>query len=119
MGPSSSLCAPCRRKKVGPEHGAWKGGLVRDKQGYIREYVPDHPRANMRRYVKQHHLVMERRLGRYLLPGESVHHRNGNRTDNRIENLELWAVAQPAGQRATDLLTWAHEVIARYEGVSL
>jgi len=115
----AAMCQTCRRGLRGSEHPAWKGGVVVDKQGYLREYAPDHPRANMGRYVKQHHLVMERHLGRLLLPGESVHHANGNKQDNRIENLELWATSQPSGQRVADLLAWAREVIARYEGVSL
>lgn len=49
---------------------------------------------------------MEQMLGRPLRDFENVHHRNGIRTDNRPENLELWVKAQPAGQRVTDLVEW-------------
>jgi hypothetical protein len=61
--------------------------------------------------VTEHRLVMERHLGRLLEKWESVHHINGIRLDNRIENLELWVVPQPYGQRPTDLVEW---VVAHY-----
>lgn len=73
-----------------------------------------HPNADQRHYVLEHVAVMSAMLGRALLPGETVHHRNGIRDDNRPENLELW-VRQPAGQRVTDLVAFARATLERYE----
>jgi hypothetical protein len=66
------------------------------KAGYVMIWAPGHPRAGKSQYVFEHIIVMERLLGRYMLPGESVHHRNGVKDDNRPENLELWTRPQPA-----------------------
>ncbi len=68
------------------------------------------------RAVKEHRYVMEQMLGRPLLPTESVHHRNGQRGDNRPENLELWTTSQPAGQRVADKVAWALELLELYGG---
>jgi len=78
--------------RSGEGHPNWKGGRQYDKHGYVLVYAKGHPRARKPRcaYTYEHILVMERHLGRYLLPGEVVHHINGENGDNRIENLELF-----------------------------
>ena len=75
--------------KLRDKHPRWKNGRVKDGAGCIRILCPDHPQANCRGYVFEHRLVMEKYLGRFLEPEEVVHHLNGQRDDNRIENLSL------------------------------
>lgn len=95
----------------GEKHKAWKGGRLVDRWGYVHIHCPKHPRAYRGRpYIKEHRLVMEKHLGRYLYKHENIHHKNGIRDDNRLENLELWARYQPSGQRVKDLV----EFIAKY-----
>lgn len=114
----SRVCWDCRDDR-GELNGNWKGGRVRHHAGYVMVTAPGHPRApSGNGYVFEHILVMEEVLGRYMLPGETVHHRNGVRDDNRAENLELWIRPQPAGIRVSDALAWAREILRRYEGLA-
>jgi len=98
-------------------NGNWKGGRIRHKAGYVMLRAPDHPRAGRSPYVFEHVLVAEQLLGHYLLPGESIHHRNEVRDDNRPENLELWTKPQPSGIRVSDAIAWARELLERYDEV--
>jgi hypothetical protein len=85
--------------------------------GYWRVPVPEEDRHLTRGQAVEleHRLVMARHLGRPLTADEVVHHRNGDRLDNDLGNLELWSTAQPKGQRVEDKLAHAWELIWRYE----
>ena len=97
---------PIRKKNPGQIYASVKG-----TQGYSVMWD-----ATRKKSVAQHRLVMEQIIGRPLTRKETVHHKNGNRGDNRPQNLELWAsLGQPAGQTVVDLLAYAREIIRTYE----
>ena len=85
--------------------------------GYWNVPVPPEDRhlTNGDTKVGEHRLVMVKHLGRALYPDEVVHHRNGIRTDNRLENLELWSTAHPKGQRIDEKVHFAVEILRRSE----
>ncbi len=105
---------------------AYTKGVVRiprhkTTQGYIVVSAPHHPKVVDRhsKRVFEHIIIMENVLKRYLLPNENVHHKNGIRDDNRPENLELWIKSQPAGQRVSDIVAWAIEILNIYSPEAL
>jgi len=85
----SSACGRHTPKKRGANHYHWGGGIS-TAHGYVTVHSPGHPAANKRGQVYKHRLIMEQNLGRYLLPGEIVHYKDGNKKNNRPENLQLF-----------------------------
>lgn len=106
---------------TGQSHHSWTGGVTTTVHGYVVVTVPrdwlwfdQMVHDKTKRRVFEHRKVMAEVLGRPLYADETVHHKNGVRSDNHPENLELWVSHQPEGQRPADLLRWADEIIERY-----
>lgn len=111
MQRASKTCRECRRQDREANNN-WRGGKTHHRKGYVMVRFGT-------TYIFQHIVIMEEYLGRKLLPHENVHHLNGVRDDNRIDNLELWSTHQPSGQRVVDKIRWAKEILALYEGLDI
>ncbi len=108
----NSECRSRRRGKLSPQ---WRGGKTRNVGGYVLLSKRGHPKAGRDGYVFEHVFVMEKHLGRYICENELVHHKNGVKDDNRIENLEVMLVTSHCrGQSIADLVPYWVEMLQRY-----
>lgn len=99
---------------VSPRNIAKRGDGAITPEGYRRVTATGHPNANRYGLILEHRKVMADRLGRPLRKNENVHHKNGDRRDNSSANLELWLKSHPPGQRVSDQVAWAREIIELY-----
>lgn len=85
-----------------------------NRDGYVYVYMPEHENSDKWGYVAEHKFVMSEKIGRPLMKGEQVHHKNSIKNDNRPENLELWSGDHPSGQRVSDMILFCVQYLTKY-----
>lgn len=104
-----------QRCQTGENHPNYVEGKFTNKDGYvILTGQRHHANSTKNGTIKEHRWMMSQTLDRPLMEKENVHHKNGIRNDNRLENLELWTSSQPAGQRIEDQMKWVWEMVDLY-----
>jgi len=99
-------------------HHVYKASRTVNDNGYVIITLPfeyRHFAIRKGHAIAEHQFIMMKYLGRKLFKDENVHHLNGNRQDNRLENLELWSKKQPCGQRVIDKIEYAKQILEQYK----
>jgi hypothetical protein len=96
-------------RMTGSNSPLWRGGITIDGWGYRKISVGGGKR------IHEHRVIYEQHYGVKLKPYQNIHHINGDKKDNRIENLELWDTSQPAGQRVEDKINYYFKLVEDYK----
>lgn len=115
---STAALVASNKKRTKENHHAWNGGRWPTGKGYIgicASFVRElYPNAVIHGASTEHVAAMSHSLNRALHPNETVHHKNGDRTDNRIENLELRVGNHGPGSSVGEMVEWAADILGRY-----
>lgn len=110
----------CGCGRTGEKHGGFnKDGRSIYKSGYVFVKNSNHPRSTKAGWVREHIVVMEKMIGRFLTDQEEVHHKNGIKDDNSEGNLELWNRSHPVGARVEDLIEYSMRILSLYRPETL
>lgn len=97
-------------------HPCWKGGKLIDRDGYVQVWAPDHPWPR-NGYLREHVRLMELKIGRRIKPSETVHHKDEDRKNNAIENLELMTRSEHSKlHRRKDAQKFKRDGLGRWRG---